>query len=89
MKTLDATQIHFVAGGLLPSSVDENLQATCKVESSTKTPSGTTAMTFSPSHPEGMLVRLNRFDAIFMAPNDSLGEDQPLFPGLNDHGGVV
>ena len=88
MKTLYASQTQHVSGGLLQSSLDKNLQATCKVESLTKTPSGTTAMTFSPSHPEGMLVRLNRFDANFTAPRDDDGEDQPLFPGLNDQGGI-
>ena len=89
MKTLNASQTHHVSGGLLPSSIDKKLQPTCKVESSNKTLSGMTAMTFSPSHPEGMLVRLNRFDANFTAPRDYDGEDQPLFLGFNDQGGAT
>lgn len=89
MKTLNAGQMQHVAGGLMPQTIDNKLQAPLKVESSTNIPTGTTAMSFSPSHPEGMRVRLIRFDANFMAPSDSLREDPPLFPGLNDQGGMV
>lgn len=89
MKTLNTSQTHQVSGGMLNQSIDEKLQATCKVEPSNKTPTDTTAMTFSPSHPDGMLVRLNRFDAAFTVPGNSEGDDQPLFAGLNDQGGVV
>lgn len=86
MKTLETSQIQQVSGGQMPQGIDNKAQAAFKVEASTKTPNGITATTFSPSHPEGMLVHLTRFDALFMAPSDSLSEDQPLFPGLNDQG---
>ena len=89
MKTLNANQTQRVSGGLLTLGIDNKQQGTPKVEPSAKTSTGITVMTFNPSHPEGVLVRLNRFDAIFMAPSESLGEETSQFPGLNDQGGVV
>ena len=89
MKSLETTEIQQVAGGQMPHGVDNKPQAVFKVEASTKTPNDTTATTFRPAHPEGTRVRLKRFDAAFTAPSNSEGDDQPLFAGLNDQGGVV
>ena len=68
----------------MPQGIDTKPQTAFKVEASTKTHNGITATTYSPAHPGGMLVRLTRFDAIFTAPRNDDGEDQPLFLGLND-----
>jgi hypothetical protein len=88
MNTLNNIQTQQVSGGCRTPNTNEKLLATFKVESSTNVLTGTTAKTFSPSHPEGMLVHLTRFDTNLMAPSDSLSEDEPLFPGLNDQGGT-
>ena len=89
MKTLSSSQTRHVSGGLSTPDAKHGAPATSTVESPSKTQAGWTALTFSPSHPDGLVVRLSRYDAVFMAPSDSLSEDQPLFPGLNDQGGVV
>lgn len=89
MNTLNALQTQQVSGGFQVPNANEKLLVSLKTESSCKAATGNTAMTFTPSHPEGMLVHLTRFNANFMTPSDSLSEDQPLFAGLNDQGGIV
>lgn len=89
MKTLETSQIQQVSGVQMPHGIDNKLHAAFKAEALTKTPDGITTTTFAPSRSQGMSARLTRFDALFTAPSDSLSEDQPLFPGLNDQGGLA
>jgi hypothetical protein len=89
MKTLNISETQHVTGGVLARGHGKELFAAAKPATpALGAVSGLTVLTFSPSHHEGMTARLTRFDKDFMAPNEALGEDQPLFAGLNDQGGA-
>ena len=89
MRNLSITELQHVTGGELTQEARKGPYAIPTPAISVAAATGLTAISFSPSYPEGVSVRLGRFDANFVAPRDSLGDELPLFPGLNDQGGVI
>lgn len=96
MNILSPINTQFVSAGQLAAgdgkhqsaAIQSGLIAAAQAQSSLQQ-SAISAITFSPSHPEGMPIHLRRFDVNFMAPSDNESDELSLFPGLNDQGGVV